>query len=252
MSRHVEIFSTKDELVRATAEMIVATITTAIRERGTCALALSGGSTPREVYELLAHEVYQTRIAWPQAHLFWGDERMVPPEHVDSNFRMTQEALLARVNAPSSNVHRIKGELPPQLAAQEYRAELEAYFNGREKVFDFILLGLGEDGHTASLFPETEVLHEREQAVAAVFVPKFDKWRVTLTFPIINEARAVAFLVAGKSKAEIVAGIFGLPQPEMKWPASLIQPERGELYWLLDAEAAALMNVAETSRESSV
>lgn len=239
MQHRLFIYPDQTELVTAAAEMITAIIAEAIQARGACALALSGGSTPREVYEKLAHASYRERIAWPAVHWFWGDERMVPPEHEESNYRMTREALLAHAPIPARNVHRIQGELAPALAAREYRAELAAFFHQTKNAFDLVLLGLGEDGHTASLFPETAALRERTHDAAEVFVPKLDQWRVTLTLPAINRARKIIFLVAGKSKAEIAAGVLGLPQPEMKWPASLVQPSEGELLWLLDAEAAA-------------
>lgn len=239
MQPQIQIYSDKDALVLATAEMMVATIAEAIAARGACAVALSGGSTPRDVYETLAQEDFQKRIDWSRVHWFWGDERMVPPDHAESNFRMAQETLFAHVNAPASNVHRIKGELAPQLAAQDYREKLEVYFKGKEKTFDLILLGLGEDGHTASLFPETSALHETTRTVTEVLVPKFDKWRVTFTLPLINQARKAVFLVAGKAKAEIVANVLGLTQPHVKWPASLVQPRTGILQWWLDAEAAS-------------
>ncbi len=238
MKPRLHIYPNKTALVTATAEMIVTTISEAIRLRGKCAIALSGGSTPREVYAKLAQKSFHARIDWPRVHWFWGDERMVPPEHEESNYRMTRETLFAHVSVSAGNVHRIKGELTPRQAAQDYREALDAFFKEEEKVFDLILLGLGEDGHTASLFPETTALHETTQSVTEVFVPKLDKWRVTLTLPVLNQGRKVIFLVAGKSKAEIVAGVLGLPQPEMKWPASLVRPHSGELHWWLDAEAA--------------
>ncbi len=238
MKPRLQIYPNKSALVQATAEMIAVTSMDAIHARGVCAIALSGGTTPKEVYEVLAHESFRERIDWPRVHWFWGDERMVPPEHSESNYRMTQAALLSRAPVPKNNVHRIKGELAPQQAAQDYREALQAFFNGHKQIFDLILLGLGEDGHTASLFPETTALQEMAHAVTEVFVPKLDKWRVTLTLPILNQARKVVFLVAGKTKAEIVAGVLGLQQPAFKWPASLVQPQSGELYWLVDSEAA--------------
>jgi 6-phosphogluconolactonase len=238
MQPRLHIYPNQSELVNAAAEMIVSTIAEATRARGLCALALSGGNTPRAVYEKLAQENFRGRIDWQRVHWFWGDERMVPPEHEESNYRMTREALLAHVPAPEGSVHRIKGELSPQDAAHDYREVLEAFFKPKEERFDLVLLGLGEDGHTASLFPATTALHETAHDVTEVFVPKFDKWRVTLTLPIINRGRKAAFLTAGKAKAEIVAGVLSLPQPDLKWPASLIQPQSGELVWLLDNEAA--------------
>lgn len=255
MNRNLQIFKTPAELAAAAAEMIAAAMAEAARQRGACALALAGGNTPRAVYEALAGENYRLKIPWPQTHFFWGDERMVPPDHALSNFRMASEALLQRVNTPAENVHRIKGELAPEEAARDYREELRRYFRKadpladsqssrhdlRSAIFDMVLLGVGEDGHTASLFPGTHAVFESRQAAAAVFVPQMNQWRVTLTLPVLNQTRKVLFLVSGKAKAQIVSCILKLKHGEPKWPASLVQPVQGELHWLLDAEAAGLL-----------
>jgi 6-phosphogluconolactonase len=230
--------------------MITATTVQAVHERGACALALAGGNTPRAVYETLAGASYRQKIPWRQVHFFWGDERMVPPEHMLSNFRMTNEAWLLHVPIPAENIHRMKGELAPEEAARDYRNELEHHFRKRSalpdspsSIFDLVLLGLGEDGHTASLFPKTHAVAESRQAATAVFVPQMNQWRVTLTLPVFNRARKVAFLASGKSKAQIISSILKLERGETQWPASLVQPASGELHWLLDAEAASLLHL---------
>jgi 6-phosphogluconolactonase len=241
MEKRVRIYQTKPELVQAAAEKIAETVERAVKERGRCAAALSGGNTPREVYQSLAAAALRTRIDWRKFHLFWGDERMVPPDHAESNFGMVRDAMLSHGLIPEANVHRIRGEIAPEQAASEYAAELRRFFRDRPMQLDLVLLGIGEDGHTASLFPGANAVTETTQPATAVFVPKLDKWRVTLTFPVINRAREVVFLVAGKSKSEIVKLLFELDKPDSQWPASMVQPENGVLHWLLDAEAASLI-----------
>src|SRR5690606_983517 len=172
---------------------------------------------------------------------FWGDERTVPPDHPDSNYRMAKEALLDFVALPASNVHRISGELEPARAAAEYEQTLRSFFAKRagKTRFDLILLGMGDDGHTASLFPDTEALNETERLVVANHVPKLDTWRITLTAPIINDAAHVAFLVAGAGKAAVLKRVLQGPRQPHKLPSQLIQPVDGELVWLLDKAAAS-------------
>jgi 6-phosphogluconolactonase len=242
MDKRVRIYNTKPDLVHATAELIAETVERAIQDRDQCALALSGGNTPREVYQTLATEPFTNRIDWRKLHLFWGDERMVSPDFAESNFGMVREAMLRHVPIPEANVHRLKGEIAPEQAAEQYTVELNRFFQNQPIRFDLVLLGIGEDGHTASLFPGTEAVAETTRPATAVFVPKFDQWRVTLTFPVINQAREAAFLVAGKAKAEIVKSLFELDRPDPKWPASMVRPERGVLHWLMDAEAAAFID----------
>jgi len=241
MLKNVEIFGTAAELIEAARALIVSTVVQAAAERGQSAVAWAGGNTPRAVYQALAKENSRALVPWHKLHSFWGDERMVPPDDELSNFRMTREALLDHVEVPAGNIHRIQGELPPAEAAQAYRDELQHYFENHIPAFDLILLGLGADGHTASLFPGTSAVLENMHTAAAVFAPAMQQWRVTLTLPVINRARRVVFLVVGKSKADIVATLSNLRQPEAKWPAALVQPQPGELLWLLDAEAASLL-----------
>jgi 6-phosphogluconolactonase len=238
LARKIEIYPTKLELVKAVAEKIAVVINQTVHERGRCAIALSGGSTPRDVYVLLAAESYQKRINWENVYLFWGDERTVPPDHSDSNFNMVREALLRHIAIPETNVYRMRGEITPETAASEYAQLLKEFFGGKWPRFDLILLGVGEDGHTASLFPGTSALHETKKVVSAVFVPKFSTWRITLTLPLFNAARTVMFIMSGGSKSEIARRVVNAQQPDKELPATLIRPENGDLYWMLDADAA--------------
>lgn len=236
------IYSTKSDLVEAAAEKLLQAARKSAQRQGRFSLALAGGSTPRDLYARLAQPAIAAQIPWARVHLFWGDERMVPPDHPDSNYRMVRESLLQRIAIPEENVHRMRGEVDPAGAAEQYQQELQRHFAGRPPRFDLILLGLGDDGHTASLFPGTWALDETEREVAEVFVPQFGAWRLTLTLPVLNHAREVWFLVCGAAKAGIVRRIGELKQPARNLPASLIHPKQGALLWLLDAEAAAMIN----------
>jgi 6-phosphogluconolactonase len=219
-----------DHMARTAAERFTALATKAMERRGRFVVALSGGSTPRPLYAQLAREPFATQIDWTSVHVFWGDERCVPPYHTDSNYRMARKALLDHVAIPSANIHRIKGELPPEEAAAAYQDVLRAF--GR---FDLILLGMGADGHTASLFPGTTAIEHREHAAVAVHVTRLDAWRVTLTLPTINRARHVLFLVSGGSKAEAL----GRVHAGATLPAGRVQPTDGDLTWIVDQNAAA-------------
>jgi 6-phosphogluconolactonase len=242
MHKQIHVLKSQTELITAASELITTAIVQAVHGRGACAVALAGGNTPRAVYQALARENRRKAIPWHGLHLFWGDERMVPPDHELSNFRMANEALLLQASMPAGNIHRIKGELAPEAAARDYREELQRYFKNPAPIFDLILLGLGEDGHTASIFPKTHAVFENSQTAIAVFVPQLNQWRVTLTLPVINLARKVVFLVAGKAKAQIAASVLKLEGIEAKWPASMVRPTSGELHWMLDAEAASLLS----------
>jgi 6-phosphogluconolactonase len=241
MNKQIRVVKTQAELINAAREMIQTAMTQTVHDRGECAVALAGGNTPRAVYQALADENSRRIIPWHRLHLFWGDERMVPPAHELSNYRMAHEAMLRHVNVPAGNIHRIKGELSPEEAARDYREEMLGYFKSPAPVFDLILLGLGQDGHTASLFPQTQAVFENSQTAIAVFAPPMKQWRVTLTLPVINQARRIVFLVAGEAKARIAAEVLRLEKFEVRLPASLVQPTHGELHWLLDAEAASLL-----------
>jgi len=242
MKRKLHAYPNKEQMVTATTERVINEIGQAIQERGLCNMALAGGNTPREVYSTLADDPYRDRVDWDRLHLFWGDERMVPPEHEDSNFRMVKETLLDHVGIPDGNVHRIRGEIVPEQAAREYAEFLHNHFKSDSPRFDIILLGIGEDGHTASLFPGTDAVEECKLYTVGVFVPRLDTWRVTLTFPVLNAAREVLFLAAGKSKSDIVQRIISIKQPAKEFPASMVNPEDGTLHWMLDSEAMVLIN----------
>jgi 6-phosphogluconolactonase len=207
-------------------------------------VALSGGSTPKALYALLASPEYREQIDWPQVHLFWGDERCVPADHAESNFRMTREALLSKINLPERNIHRMAGEKDPAAAAIEYENQLGAFFASTKNAiprFDLVLLGLGEDGHTASLFPGTAALGQAERLVATAYVEKLHAHRLTLTLPVLNAAAQVTFLIAGQSKAAIVNEILGSDRSAENYPAAQVKPIDGRLTWLITADAAALL-----------
>lgn len=241
--RDAEVIIVKDwrALVSEAAQRFTDAAQEAAESRGRFSVALSGGSTPGDLYRLLAQEPYRAQIPWDRVHLFWGDERSVPPDHPDSNFRLADETLLAKVPLPPDNIHRVLGELDPDSAARGYARALQDFFCGPRTRFDLVLLGLGSDGHTASLFPGSAALEETERLAAAVEAHYQDRpvYRVTLTLPAINTARHVLFLVAGGAKAGIVRAV--LEGPGDSLPAQRIRPSAGQLTWLVDAEAAGLL-----------
>ena len=235
----VKIFEDANALARAAARCFVESAEAAVRTSGRFSVALAGGNTPRKVYELLAGDELGRHVDWARTHVFFGDERCVPPDHPESNYRMADETLLSRVPLPRANVHRIEGAGDAIENARTYEDELRSFFGEIEwPEFDLVLLGMGDDGHTASLFPHTPALDAGGAWVAANWVEKHGAYRITLTAPAINHARQVLFLVSGRSKAarlaEVVRGDF---EPE-RLPAQLVRPVAGELEWLVDEEAA--------------
>jgi 6-phosphogluconolactonase len=223
-------------VAQAATDRFVALARSAIGANGRFTVALSGGSTPKA---MLARLIEQP-IDWPHVEVFWGDERCVPPEDADSNYRMASEALLAHVPIPEQNVHRMQGEINPTQAASNYTAELRAVFGRSEwPRFDLILLGLGTDAHTASLFPGTGAIHEGQRWVVGHFVEKLKAYRITLTPPVINHAEHVIFLVAGADKADALQSVLShAPIDPDQFPAQIIQPVSGNLAWLIDQAAA--------------
>jgi 6-phosphogluconolactonase len=220
-------------LFDAAAARVVSAAAQAAGARGVCRLALAGGSTPRGLYTLLASPPWRDRIDWTRVHAFWGDERCVPPDHPESNFRMAHEALLVRVPIPPTQVHRIRGELDPARAAAEYAALLG------EAPLDLVLLGLGVDGHTASLFPDTPGLRTETRNVIATRGPIAPFGRISLTLRVFQAARGVVFLVTGRDKAHPVAEVLGQIEAGCPvLPAALVQPRDGSWEWLLDEDAA--------------
>ena len=234
----VEVFDDAGGLAEAAARAFVEEATGAIAERGRFAVALAGGSTPKATYEVLARD-HAGDVDWPNVHVFFGDERTVPPDHEDSNYRMAREALLDHV--PVGSVHRMRGELPPDEAAASYEGELIVFFGEVPPVLDLVMLGIGEDGHTASLFPETPALGVTDRLAVANPVPKLDTTRLTLTVPVLNAAREVRFLVAGAGKAEALAEILEGDATSNAYPAKLVRPPGGPT-WMVDRAAARALH----------
>jgi 6-phosphogluconolactonase len=245
----VRVATGAGEVAKATADLFAKSAAEAVKARGVAKIAISGGSTPKAVFALLATEPYLSTVPWSQIQLFWVDERCVGPDDKDSNFGMTRAALLDKVPAlPAANVHRMEGELEPELGASRYEAEIRNTFKleGAETpTFDLILLGMGDDGHTASLFPHTEGLDEMARIVIANHVPQKDTWRLTLTWPVITQGREVAFLIEGAAKAEILHTVMqGKYDPET-YPSQLIRPASGKLTLMLDTASAAKLELPE-------
>jgi 6-phosphogluconolactonase len=242
-SRTIRIFADVEALSEAAAHEFVRCAGEAIAARGRFTVALSGGSTPKRLYQLLTAEPFRSRVDWGRVECFWGDERCVPPDHPDSNYRMAREAMLAHLSIPAEHVHRIEAERSDRdAAARDYETVLAGVFGVRAGVeppaLDLILLGMGPDGHTASLFPHTQALNETKRWVVPNHVPQLNTDRLTLTRPILNRAREVLFLLAGADKAERLAEVLAGPADPLRLPAQSIQPD-GQLLWFVDRAAAA-------------
>lgn len=236
--REVRVFDTAEGLAEGATAIVADICNDAVNTRGRCMLAISGGSTPLPMFRLLASDAYAHRLDWQHIHIFWADERCVPPEHPDSNFGAAFAAFLGKVPIPPDNIHGIKGELSPGETAKKYEEELRSAFGtDGVPVFDLILLGMGADGHTASLFPGTPVLDERNAIAAYVYLDWLDSYRVTLTLPVINSAMNVAFLVSGAGKAPALRAVLS-GGPDERYPASLVDPANDRVVWLLDKSAA--------------
>lgn len=233
----VRVYGDARELAEAAARDFVERAREALDRSGLFAVALAGGSTPEKTYRILASE-YRDELDWNGVHVFFGDERTVPPDHEDSNYRMAREVLLDHV--PMGSVHRMQGELEPAEAAAAYETDLRVFFGEDPPRLDLVMLGIGEDGHTASLFPETSALDVDDRLVAANPVPKLETTRLTLTVPVLNAARAVDFLVAGEGKAEALRKILEGDADPHAYPAKLVRPEGGP-DWLVDRAAASLL-----------
>lgn len=243
MGLEVKILPDNAALAHTAAQEFHRLTESAVQERGRFAVALSGGNTPRAVYSLLASE--HKELPWDRIHIFFGDERHVPPDHPDSNFRMASESLVSKVPIPEKNVHRVRVELDVEAAAAEYDQQLCDFFhltNHDWPRFDLIFLGIGDDGHTASLFPGSQALAETSRRVVANWVEKLQTFRITLTFPVLNHAAEVVFLVSGAGKAQILSQV--LRPGARKFPAQNVQPENGRLLWLVGQDAGSLLRFA--------
>ncbi|MCL1467010.1 6-phosphogluconolactonase [Argonema galeatum] len=248
MGRKVEVLPSGAASIARSLQLVLDKINTAIGDRGQCTIVLAGGSTPKALYEAIAKE----NLPWEKIHVFWGDERYVPQSHPDSNQGMARRAWLDKVDIPSGNIHPMPTDAAdPALDAQKYEAELEEFFKtgaGEFPVFDIVLLGMGDDGHTASLFPHTEALQVRDRKVAVG--NSYGQPRLTLTVPLINQARCVIFIALGANKQSALAQVFAPVADDMTYPSRLIRPQ-GELWWLLDESALGnLKGVASQSREN--
>ncbi len=235
MDRKIEVLPDKAAIVQRSLSLVLERIQMAIAERGFCTLALAGGSTPKPLYEAIAQE----NLPWDKIHVFWGDERYVPPDHPDSNEGMTRQAWLDQVEIPAANIHPIPTQPDdPAIAAQQYEQHLKDFFQlpvDQMPSLDIVLLGMGDDGHTASLFPHTEALKVCDRWVTVG--NKDGQPRITLTVPILNTARCVLFLVAGANKKPALQQILRETGDFNTYPSRLIQPQAGELWWLLDHAA---------------
>lgn len=242
MSLEVRKLTTPQELFSAAAEEVVRSAEEAVAARGRFTIALSGGSTPKNLFTLLATNARST-LPWDRMFFFWGDERHVPPTDPDSNYRMADEAMLSKIPVAAGNVFRIPTENPDASAAAEaYEQTLRRFFQlgpGAFPQFDLILLGMGPDGHTASLFPSTVALQEKSRLVVANWVEKLKASRITLTLPVLNAARCIAFLVSGTDKADALKAVLEGDASGEQYPSKLVRPSDGRLIWLVDRAAAS-------------
>lgn len=244
-------------LAQRAAQQFVELTEQAVAARGSARIAISGGSTPKATFQLLGDpaQPWRARMPWDRLELFWVDERCVPPDHPDSNYRMTREALLDHVPLQPAQIHRMEGELDPEEGASRYESLLRNTFRleGAETPsFDFIQLGMGPDGHTASLFPHTDALYELGRLSVANHVQNKDAWRITLTWPVINHARQVFFLIGGADKAAILREVVSGPRDVERLPSQLIHPAGGILTLILDKAAAALLPATDGEGRGSI
>jgi 6-phosphogluconolactonase len=245
----VEVFDDVAALNLAAAELFIEKAAQAIAACGSFHVVLSGGETPRPLYELLASKSYRNRVNWGQVHVYWSDERFVPPDDPRSNEGMARRVWLDHVPIPAAQIHPMYCQKTPGQAAQDYEELLKQLGAGQCPRFDFVLLGIGADGHTASLFPGTAAVAERTLFVCELYLPEHELYRLTLTVPVLNQARLVVFMVSGTSKAAMLRRILTDPATEPVPPARLIAPQTGEIKWLVDRAAAALLTTEQAGPE---
>ncbi len=239
----LHVLPTTEEAAQAKAQFVAALAKECSTRHGRFTIALSGGSTPRRLYEVLASPTYSKEIAWDEWQVFWSDERCVPGDDADSNYRMARETLLDHVPIPENQVHRIKGEAAPHQAAKEYESIIERVLKSASPSFDLILLGIGDDGHTASLFPGTPALGEQDRLVVDNWVPHLQVHRITFTLPLINAAKVVAFLDTDENKAGVLRQVLDATPGEDMPPAGLVRPSKGVVHWFLTKAAAERLSV---------
>jgi len=239
----IRVYRDLEELSLAAARLFVESASQAITKGGRFSVALAGGHTPCRLYELLATSPFREMVRWEAVHVFWGDERCVPATDPQNNALMARQALLDHIPLPINHIHPINGDLPPAQAAAAYEGELRTFFGDHPPALDLILLGMGDNAHTASLFPNTPVLRETKRWVAEVYVAEQDMYRVTLTLPLINQAGEVLFLVSGANKAPALQAVLEGPYRPQKYPAQLVHPNSGHPIWLVDKAASHKLNV---------
>jgi len=234
----LHVFDKVDSLFTSIADFIVAKAAAAIAKEGRFSLVLSGGNSPKKLHELLAADAYRNKIEWSKVFFFFGDERYVPSTHQDSNFLMAKNTLFDPLNISKSQIFPINTSLPPAGCAKAYEKDIQTFFGNKPVKFDLIILGLGDNSHTASLFPNTAVLHERSALVKEEYIEEVKMYRITLTAPVLNDAHYIAFLLYGAGKAEAVKHILEDERNIDEYPAQLIRPTNGELHWFMDEAAA--------------
>jgi 6-phosphogluconolactonase len=235
----IQIFDTPGLVFKAAADLILELCEKSIAKNGAFTIALSGGNTPKKLYELLAQAPYVKKINWKNTYVFWSDERCVPASDEENNSHMASIALLNNIPIPAENIFPVPVNFEPSKAAARYEQMIKTFFKAKEPRFDLILLGLGEDGHTASLFPANDILDEKKALVKQVYLKEKNMYRVSFTVPFINNAKQVLFLVTGKEKSAIVKKLFLKPVKQKQFPAQLIKPLKGDLQWFIDQQAAA-------------
>jgi len=232
------IYKTPDEVIEGLANYFIQTVKTAIKEKNECAVVLSGGNSPKKLYELLASMDYGNQIDWDKVYFFFADERYVPFNDPGNNGNMVKKALFEPLMIPDANIFYINTAVPPEESAKKYSQRILSYFKNNPVRFDLILLGLGDNAHTASLFPHTPVLKEKKALVSAVYIQELSSYRITMTAALINEAHAISFLVYGDAKANAVHDVLEGEKDFETYPAQLIIPEDGVLHWFVDEDAA--------------
>ena len=237
----IQVFKDTEELSKVAADLFAQTAQEAVKEQGRFTVALTGGSSPAQLYALLSQAPYLQEIPWEQTYFFWGDERWVPLTDDRSNYKMAFDTLLNKVPVPSNQIFPMWGETSLNKFAQQYEDQLQHHLNNNVPQFDLILLGMGDDGHTASLFPHTAVLDEKERRVQAYYLEPQSMYRITLTAPVINLAKKIIFLTYGDKKAHALYEVLEGERNPAKYPAQLIQPIKGEVFWLVDDAAAKLL-----------
>ncbi|MHA6249633.1 6-phosphogluconolactonase [Pontibacter sp. CAU 1760] len=241
----IQIFEDKAQLSKAAAELFVQQAQTAVTERGRFSVALTGGSSPVQLYNMLAESPYKEQVPWQQTHVFWGDERWVPLTDAQSNAKMAFDTLLSKVPVPKEQIYPMwEAGIEPEVYAAKYEEQLKNFFGNAATQFDLILLGMGDDGHTASLFPGTEVLKEQSRWVQAYYLEPQSMYRITLTALIINQARTICFMTFGEKKAPALYEVLEGERNAQQYPSQLIKPENGEIIWLVDEAAASKLKQA--------